>query len=61
MKSDLPMKLYLAEQFNLRIERELKDDIRYLSGCGVDVSELVRPLLRDLVKRAKKQVEEKAS
>lgn len=55
------MKLYLAEQFNLRIERELKDDIRYLCGAGVDVSELVRPLLRDAVKRAKKQMEDKAS
>lgn len=61
MKSEtLPMKasVIYTEQFNLRIERQLKEDIRFLTDSGVEVSDLVRPLLREAILRAKKQVEE---
>ena len=47
-----------TEQYNLRVEKELKDDIRFLSGAGVEVSDLVRPVLRELVKKARKQIED---
>ena len=61
MKNEfLPMKasFIYTEQYNLRVDKELKDDIRFLSSAGVEVSELVRPILRDLVKEAKKRLDE---
>jgi hypothetical protein len=54
----LPKKrgLVYTEQFNLRITAELKADIRFLDGEGVEVSELLRPIVRDVIEKAKKQI-----
>lgn len=60
MKNDeLPMKAsYIyTEQYNLRIEKELKDDIRFLAAAGVEVSDLVRPKLKEIVTIAKRKIE----
>lgn len=48
-----------TEQYNVRIEPDLKADIRFLDGEGVEVSELIRPLIRDAVTKAKKKLEDK--
>lgn len=45
-----------TEQFNLRIDSKLKADIQYLDGHGVQVSELVRPELKDLIEKAKERL-----
>lgn len=58
--NDLPMKRRKSEQFNLRIGRELRDDIEFLDRAGVQVSELVRPELERIVQGAKKKIENKA-
>jgi TRAP-type C4-dicarboxylate transport system substrate-binding protein len=61
MKTEaLPMKpaFVYTEQFNLRIEKDLKEDIRFLSDSGVEVSELVRPVFRELVQKARRQIED---
>lgn len=64
--SDIPLPkkrgLVYTEQFNLRIEADLKADIRFLDGEGVEVSELLRPVVRDVIEKAKRQIsEEKVS
>lgn len=45
-----------TEQFNMRIERELKEDIKFLAGHGVEVAELLRPLVRKEIERAKEKI-----
>lgn len=45
-----------TELYSLRIESDLKADIRFLDGEGIEVSELIRPILRDAITRAKEQV-----
>jgi hypothetical protein len=51
--TDIPMKANLKEQFNLKIEPSLKDDLKELAGLGVDVPEWIRGIIRDAVKNAK--------
>jgi hypothetical protein len=63
MQDKLPMKpsFVYTDQFNVRIERELKEDIRFLAGQGVEVSDLLRPVIREAVRRAKERITDKAS
>jgi len=46
----------LIEQFNIKVERELKQDLRVLEAHGVDFPELVRNFLRREIPKIKKKL-----
>jgi post-segregation antitoxin (ccd killing protein) len=56
---ELPMKrsLQYPEQCNVKIDAQLKADIRFLDGQGVEVAELLRCAMKAAVERAKAQLE----
>lgn len=56
---DIPLKprATLVEQFNVKVDRELKQDLRVLEAHGVDFPELVRSFLRKEVPRIKKKLQ----
>ena len=56
----IPLKrnLVYTEQLNIRAETALKNDIRYLTARGVDIPELLRPIIRAAIEKAKKQIDQ---
>lgn len=63
MDSKIPRKraLLYPEQCNVRIEEQLKQDLEFLDDQGVDVAELLRPVIRDKVKQTKEKILASAS
>lgn len=55
MQKSVPMKatFIYTENFGVRIEPELKEEMRQLDAQGVDVPELAREALREAVRKAK--------